>query len=64
VQSSNFEARINGPVEQKTGTRQSHKDAWFVGFTDHVVVGTTGAIYRLASPLCVYSGRSYSACSK
>ena len=32
-------ARINGPVEGKTGTSQSHKDAWFIGFTDDIVVG-------------------------
>jgi penicillin-binding protein 1A len=32
-------ARINGPVEGKTGTSQNHKDAWFIGFTDDIVVG-------------------------
>src|SRR5262249_43873031 len=32
-------ARINGPVEGKTGTSQSHKDAWVIGFTDDIVVG-------------------------
>jgi penicillin-binding protein 1A len=32
-------ARINGPVEGKTGTSQSHKDAWFIGFTNDIVVG-------------------------
>src|SRR5262249_15303787 len=32
-------ARINGPVEGKTGTSQSYKDAWFIGFTDDIVVG-------------------------
>jgi len=32
-------ARINGPVEGKTGTSQNHKDAWFIGFTNDIVVG-------------------------
>src|SRR5262249_58292304 len=32
-------ARINGQVEGKTGTSQNHKDAWFIGFTDDIVVG-------------------------
>ena len=32
-------ARINGPVEGKTGTSQNHKDAWFIGFTNDLVVG-------------------------
>src|SRR5215471_4872271 len=32
-------ARINAPVEGKTGTSQSYKDAWFIGFTDDIVVG-------------------------
>jgi membrane peptidoglycan carboxypeptidase len=32
-------ARINGPVEGKTGTSQSYKDAWFIGFTNDIVVG-------------------------
>src|SRR5262249_56900167 len=35
--------RINGPVEGKTegktGTSQNHKDAWFIGFTNDIVVG-------------------------
>jgi membrane peptidoglycan carboxypeptidase len=32
-------ARINVPAEGKTGTSQSYKDAWFVGFTTDIVVG-------------------------
>jgi penicillin-binding protein 1A len=32
-------ARINGPAEGKTGTSQNYKDAWFVGFTNDIVVG-------------------------
>ena len=32
-------AKINVPTEGKTGTSQSYKDAWFVGFTDDIVVG-------------------------
>jgi penicillin-binding protein 1A len=32
-------ARINAPVEGKTGTSQSYKDAWFIGFTNDIVVG-------------------------
>src|SRR5262249_17846272 len=32
-------ARINGPVEGKTGTSQNYKDAWFIGFTNDIVVG-------------------------
>jgi len=32
-------ARVNGPVEGKTGTSQTYKDAWFIGFTDDIVVG-------------------------
>src|SRR5262244_244395 len=32
-------ARVNGPVEGKTGTSQNHKDAWFIGFTNDIVVG-------------------------
>jgi penicillin-binding protein 1A len=32
-------ARISGPVEGKTGTSQNHKDAWFIGFTNDIVVG-------------------------
>src|SRR5262249_61805524 len=32
-------ARISGPVEGKTGTSQSYKDAWFIGFTNDIVVG-------------------------
>jgi membrane peptidoglycan carboxypeptidase len=32
-------ARINVPAEGKTGTSQSHKDAWFIGFTNDIVVG-------------------------
>src|SRR5712672_888360 len=32
-------ARTNVPVEGKTGTSQSHKDAWFIGFTNDLVVG-------------------------
>jgi membrane peptidoglycan carboxypeptidase len=32
-------ARINGPVEGKTGTSQNHKDAWFIAFTNDIVVG-------------------------
>src|SRR5262245_28930569 len=32
-------ARINGTVEGKTGTSQSYKDAWFIGFTNDIVVG-------------------------
>jgi penicillin-binding protein 1A len=32
-------ARINAPVEGKTGTSQSYKDAWFIGFTHDIVVG-------------------------
>src|SRR5262249_44492875 len=32
-------ARIGVPAEGKTGTSQSYKDAWFIGFTDDIVVG-------------------------
>jgi 1A family penicillin-binding protein len=32
-------ARISVPAEGKTGTSQSYKDAWFIGFTDDIVVG-------------------------
>jgi penicillin-binding protein 1A len=32
-------ARINIPAEGKTGTSQGHKDAWFIGFTNDIVVG-------------------------
>src|SRR5262249_12586136 len=36
-------ARVKGPVEGKTegrtGTSQNHKDAWFIGFTNDIVVG-------------------------
>jgi penicillin-binding protein 1A len=32
-------ARINVPAEGKTGTSQNHKDAWFIGFTNDIVVG-------------------------
>jgi penicillin-binding protein 1A len=32
-------AKINVPAEGKTGTSQSYKDAWFIGFTDEIVVG-------------------------
>jgi len=32
-------AKINVPAEGKTGTSQSYKDAWFIGFTDDIVVG-------------------------
>jgi membrane peptidoglycan carboxypeptidase len=31
--------RINGPATGKTGTSQSYRDAWFVGFTTDIVVG-------------------------
>jgi penicillin-binding protein 1A len=32
-------ARINGPAAGKTGTSQSYRDAWFIGFTSDLVVG-------------------------
>src|SRR6185436_5810159 len=32
-------ARINIPAEGKTGTSQGHKDAWFIGFTNDIIVG-------------------------
>jgi penicillin-binding protein 1A len=32
-------ARINGPVAGKTGTSQSYRDAWFIGFNSGIVVG-------------------------
>ena len=32
-------ARINGPAAGKTGTSQSYRDAWFIGFTSGIVVG-------------------------
>ena len=32
-------AKLNAPVEGKTGTSQSYKDAWFIGFTNDIVVG-------------------------
>ena len=32
-------ARVNGPVEGETGTSQNYKDAWFIGFTNDIVVG-------------------------
>lgn len=32
-------ARISVPAEGKTGTSQSYKDAWFIGFTNDIVVG-------------------------
>src|SRR5260370_32852838 len=32
-------ARVNGPVEGKTGTSQTYKDAWVMGFTHDIVVG-------------------------
>ncbi|MCA1489319.1 PBP1A family penicillin-binding protein [Ensifer sp. NBAIM29] len=33
------EARIDVPAAGKTGTSQNHRDAWFVGFTEPLVVG-------------------------
>src|SRR6476469_9001433 len=32
-------ARINGPVAGKTGTSQSYRDEWFIGFSSGIVVG-------------------------
>lgn len=32
-------ARINGAVAGKTGTSQSYRDAWFIGFSSGIVVG-------------------------
>jgi penicillin-binding protein 1A len=32
-------ARTNGPVAGKTGTSQSYRDAWFIGFSSGIVVG-------------------------
>ena len=32
-------AKINRPAAGKTGTSQSLRDAWFIGFTSNIVVG-------------------------
>ena len=36
---SNSPAKINRPAAGKTGTSQSLRDAWFIGFTSNLVVG-------------------------
>ncbi|MGQ7792154.1 PBP1A family penicillin-binding protein [Faunimonas sp. B44] len=33
------EAALDGFAAGKTGTSQNHRDAWFVGFNEHIVVG-------------------------
>ncbi|MCI5043478.1 MAG: transglycosylase domain-containing protein [Aquisalinus sp.] len=34
-----YGARINQPSFGKTGTTQDHRDAWYIGFTDELIVG-------------------------
>ena len=33
------EARLGVPAMGKTGTSQNHRDAWFIGFTEPLIVG-------------------------